>query len=789
MVGELTKAHRARPRFPDGIVGGLLGGLGVLPLLPIASGLAIRFFSPPALPGMERQLGDVKQATYAEAAVLLVAVPLAALFYGIVLPRLLEKLAEPGRLSFEWAAAGFVISFFLAQRGVRPKHALLAGMTGALLVVLGVLAFRGSFRFRRFFARRNSAAALALALAGATFDLARRASPVSTRHLVQDRLIEIEAAALALPAVALLACFFLAKPPTALFRRLGRLAPILIALSAAAIGFPSTSTALLAAALLSFFLLSLWPGKAAVPKAALPAALLLFVAVCGWRILRVPVAPIEPFEDGQSLAFAQSYLHGARPYGDTSPLHGWGADGGLDAFVFRIFGPSLQVFQVRQAAGATMAFALLAVFSASALGLGWGSLAFLLALSLCPLPSERQMLAFAALGSLVWSARSRRTGFALVAGVLTALEILHSLEFGLFVLAGGASGLLLLPVLESGFRQPGPALRSGLRQCGAFLLGAGLGGFPFLLLLAANGGLGAFFRISFQELPRWVNAAWGLPAPPLWRLLTTTKTVEGWMRLAAGETQPWFALLALLAIAAVTILLRSVSGRFDAVDRAAWISFAVAAFSIRSILGRPDAAHVARYGVFVGLPSAWLLLRAARAPQARAALLLGASILVFVRLHPVLALDSMVSWVEGAARRDRASTGEPAPRSGGALLPADQAAGLIALKRHLDAHLRPGETFFDFNNQPALYFVMDRMLPIRYHTVAQYETAEKQREVIADLEKTRPPIAILPSGMYGGLDGISVMDRAPEVDRYLVANYEPDVTIGEWHLARRRIAR
>jgi hypothetical protein len=69
--------------------------------MPIVSGLAVRFSSLPALPGMEKKLGDIKQATYAEAAFLLIAVPLAGLFFGFVLPRLLERLARPGSLSLE----------------------------------------------------------------------------------------------------------------------------------------------------------------------------------------------------------------------------------------------------------------------------------------------------------------------------------------------------------------------------------------------------------------------------------------------------------------------------------------------------------------------------------------------------------------------------------------------------------------------------------------------------------------------------------------------------------------
>jgi hypothetical protein len=508
------------------------------------------------------------------------------------------------------------------------------------------------------------------------------------------------------------------------------------------------------------------------------------VVVCGWKILRVSSSPIEPFEDGHSLALAQSYLHGARAYVDTSPLHGWGADGGVDSFLFRLFGPSLRVFQLRQAVWATAAFALMALVGVAALGPAWGALAFVFSLSLC-LPFERQMLAFAGLVFLIWSVRAGSARLAVIAGLFAGWGILYSIEFGLFVFLGGSVGLLLLPLLESGFVGWRSALRSGLRRTAPFASGAVLGALPFLLRLAARGGLGGFFRISFEETPRWVDAAWGLPAGSAWDSLLRARSPEAWVRLLAGEGMHSFFLLALLAVAGGVMLLRSASGRFDSRDRAAWIGTVVAAFAMRSVLGRADDPHLARYGVFVGLPAAWLLLRAARASRGRAGWLVATAAFVFVRFHPLASLDTALGWVEGAARRDLAAAGQPAPRSGGALLPTDQARRLAALKRYLDARLAPGETFFDFCNQPALYFVMDRTMPIRYPTVAQYESLEKQREVIAELERVKPPVAILPGGILSELD-ITNAERTPEVSGYLFTHYEPAALVGDWHLAQRK---
>jgi hypothetical protein len=80
---------------------------------------------------------------------------------------------------------------------------------------------------------------------------------------------------------------------------------------------------------------------------------------------------------------------------------------------------------------------------------------------------------------------------------------------------------------------------------------------------------------------------------------------------------------------------------------------------------------------------------------------------------------------------------------------------------------------------------MDRVMPVRYSTVAQYESLEKQREVIADLERVKPPVAILAWGIYSELD-VSNAERAPEVSRYLLSGYEPDAVVGDWYMARRK---
>ena len=756
-----------KPWLPRGWLGASFGAIGSLSLLPIAARMAARFGSISALPGMERRVGDLKAVTYAEAVVLILLLPLCALLFGILLPRWFEARAAPGRLSFEWAGFGFALSLFLAQRGLRPEFALIAGSLAAIVIAAGVLAFRQSFGVRRFFSCRGRAAAIWLALSGATLDLASRAGQTAPKYLLGDLLGELVLAGLGLSILAASICAGVARRPLPMFRRLGGWAGVAIAIASAAIALPRISVPLAWVALLSLPAAAILLPVHGEPASVRRLALVALLVVSGWRILHTPTLRLDLFEDGCSLSPTQSYLNGARPYVDVIPVHGGGADGGVDAFFFRAFEPTLFTFQLRHEVWSVIAFTLLAVSSAVALGsASWGALAFLFALDIGARTIERQALAFAALLLLFHGVRRNKRWGLLAAGVFAAWELMHSLDYGLIVLVGGLAGLFLLPLL-AGTREP---LRAAARSGGAFLLGAALGALPFLARLARQEALPSFVRISFVDTRLWVAQVWNYPAGSAWNSLLAVRSVDGLAKAIAGSEMPALFLLLVLGATGAAMLLRAAAGSIETVDRTVCIAWAVAAVSMRAVLGRADILHLERYGLFAALPAAWLLMRLWRSGPARRPLFVGAAALVLLRLHPLQTLERELGRVEGAARRASQAEGAPAPRSGGALLPAEQAHALTAFRNFTDANLRAGETFFDFANEPGLYFVADRVAPIPYFTVPQYESEQAQHDVVAELEQRRPPFAILPTGRLGDLDRVPNADRAPLVARYLAEN-------------------
>jgi hypothetical protein len=573
---------------------------------------------------------------------------------------------------------------------------------------------------------------------------------------------------------------------TSSFSRAGEITWLPLSFSSAAIAFPRAAPVLLATALFLFLALPGLAPAALVRPGLLPVAAALFLFVCGLTIFVQPGGALDLFEDGQILAAADTYSSGGRPYIDTYPIHGWGADGGLDAFLFRIFGATVETFRFRRAVMTAAALVALAAAAAALFEpIAWKGLALLAALCLCPFPSERQTLAFAALFLLLLAARSGRARDFAAAGALAACELFYSFDLGLVLLSGGLVGSSTRSLLASGLRRLG----SGPRDALAFAGGALAASLPFLALLAGSGAALPFLRASFVEIPGAIGDVWGIPAPSASALLSQPDSRATLLAIAADPAQFGSYLLIVLSAAAAVALLRSANGVFGGVDGPAWMSIVVAAAAMRGVLGRADAGHLAFYGVFAGLPAAWLLYRASRAQKGRVVLTGVVLLVLLLRLRPSSTLSLEVGAVIGGAnaREARAKEGVLVPRSGGATVSAEQAAELAALRTYFDSMLGPKETFFDFGNEPGLYFLLNRRIPVRFTSVPCYESGEQQDEVIARLERERPPLAVLASGSgRDAFDGVSNRERAPRVAAYLDATYEPFGEIRGRKIGRRR---
>ncbi len=662
-------------------LGGLGGATGVLPVLPVARQLATDLAGPALLPGRMMAAGDVKAATFAEAAVLVLLVPAAAFVFGRVLPDAIRW-----RGGHAVALPGIVMgsALLLWRSGASPGASVLSALVPSLGIAL--------------------ASAFGPSLLG-------RASP---------------------------------QPPG---------------------DAPGTPAGRAEDA-----------GPERIPLALALALIFLFAATL--RMFWRPYGPIDLFEQGAMLAPAQVYLSAGAPYRDTYPVHGWGSDGGLDGLLFRLFAPTIETLHWRHAVVTALGVTLLGLscwilFRRTL----WSVTAFLLAMGLCPIPSDRQAAAFAGLAASIHAARvGSRRAWALAGGV-SAAALFYSLDFGIFLLAAAAATAASLAAVGRNWKAAGALLWLGA--------GAALGSAPFLAALARDRALGAFVEVSFLSLPSRISEIWSVPAPSSASLLREGGGRAVLETLLRGTGVPWFFHAVVLAVAAAVLLFRAAGPGLSAADRGAVAATWFSVVALRGALGRADSGHLALYGVFVALPAAWLVYRAARATHAPWLWAPALSIALVVRIEPQR--YPFIAWWLMQRPVGPADCRRAIPRSGAATVPCAQAEDLEALRAVVDRELSEGQTFFDFGNEPALYFLLDRRPPVRYGSVPFYEGEAEEREVIAALEREKPPLAILASGTeLDRFDGVPSRVRAPRVAEYLDRHYAPAGRVGTRLLGRRR---
>ncbi|MDX6402185.1 MAG: hypothetical protein QOF27_2791, partial [Gaiellaceae bacterium] len=92
------------------------------------------------------------------------------------------------------------------------------------------------------------------------------------------------------------------------------------------------------------------------------------------------------------------------------------------------------------------------------------------------------------------------------------------------------------------------------------------------------------------------------------------------------------------------------------------------------------------------------------------------------------------------------------------------------------AYVRPGERIFDFSNNPGLFWYVLRLDPAtRYYHVSMAIRQATQHDLIRELERADPRIAVFSSDWLGlpFWDGISNQVRHYDVSRYLLDHYHP----------------
>ncbi|MFY9551569.1 MAG: hypothetical protein WAU32_10490, partial [Thermoanaerobaculia bacterium] len=465
-----------------------------------------------------------------------------------------------------------------------------------------------------------------------------------------------------------------------------------------------------------------------------------------------PVADV--FEDGHALLPASEYLRGELPYRDIVPGHGLLSDGLFHAAGLDLLGDDYRGYsRANKLAGALFWPCFYAIGLAATGNPASGF--WVMALSFLCFPQYAFPRVIASLAALALALLASRTGKPWAwraCGALLTFNLCVSIDFAAYAAGAAATALL---VARGDRRAQARALFSG-----AALSAAALG-----TVFAAAGILGDFFHTTFRFVPGLLPAyAQGFPA----------------LVLPKGSPSALFAdPLAVLYIvaAAALILLGAELPRGSRVSDGARAALPVLTWIVLAMLSVLERQHVGY--PFFAVPAALVLLgRWFRAPGAARRLrtaLAAASLFGFAWLRSPWLLAMSVAGVirHPALPPDAAPLSEPRRARGAIFRLHDRTLIVKTADMMRRAGFRAGDTWFDFANEPGLYFLFDRRCPIRYYEVAFYESDRAQREVIDAVARNPRVRAALVRSAYPPIDGIPNAVRAPLVDRFLRERFCP----------------
>jgi hypothetical protein len=481
---------------------------------------------------------------------------------------------------------------------------------------------------------------------------------------------------------------------------------------------------------------------------------------------------VNLFEDAHGIVPAGEMLHGERPYRDIIPVHGLVEDGLLDYVSMSLRGATLgNALKSRFVFGSLNAVGMYALTAAATGSAEAGFLGFLLAALTGTIPTTSRVVPqLFTLAIIAAAVRLRRPQLFAAAGFGAVLCLLTSLDFGLYTALTLAVALLRFrPALaplpaargEGGAqRRVRGAIHGPLAQAA---LGAACAVVPLVAIFAALGIARSFVSTTLFEVltlgPVSTMTPFAAPAAfKTYRYLP--EALVAFFDRGATMYVVW-ACAAVFVGAAITMRARRRVEPLLLV--AVWIVAGGMSYAARHHL------HFQFAVAPLLAAAAWTLwrLRSRWAPLAFVVLLA----LGQFTIH--LIVDG---WVRTAGGPLDASlvTVDDVPRARGAWFSPDDARTVETAKKFVDQSLGPVETFFDFTNRPMLYFLLDRDCPIRQLGPSWYEPEERQRAVIAAIDRN-PHVraALVPKSAGDGLDGVANELRAPLVWQYLQTHFTP----------------
>jgi len=515
----------------------------------------------------------------------------------------------------------------------------------------------------------------------------------------------------------------------------------------------------------------------------------IFVFVSMGFVHDHPYSLMDPFHEGETLTPALLLKEGWKPYSQVFFLHGIAFDGGLAALVLGDPPSPLRVRRMNNlmtAAGLALLVPLAAELSPTVAGVALATL-----LSICTLgagmvpvfPYRRLAPLLVAAIGLIRYARTGKRGGLYLAFAASTLGVLWSLDVGMYALAGTTLSFVAFRILrlES---TPAPLRRVAIAAAIAVAL-------PLLILLAVRGDLVRFFVDSFLIIPGANNVSGSLPAPapPGFAILGNAKALGAWLvsEEARYYLPPVFdGFLAVLALQAWARGHR---------DRAAQL-VVVAIFSMflfRSAAGRCGWSHKRFALPLLGMAiSAFAIepLLQNRESWRRAIAYALVAVALLVPLWGYLEISENVTAAVDLAKGWKARQSHegmvPFPFRNASDIYTDRqnAADLTALNEFIQSRFPAAAPIFDFSNERALYYLLERKPATRCLDIMTMTWPSLTDEAIAEMDEN-PPACVIVKGyeVLYKFDQIPNDMRAPRIAKWIDEHYPTRTKVGRFIVA------
>jgi hypothetical protein len=397
----------------------------------------------------------------------------------------------------------------------------------------------------------------------------------------------------------------------------------------------------------------------------------------------------------------------------------------------------------------------------------------------------RVFLGFVPLLILYRHAGSERKLPAVTAGAVLGISLLFSQEVGLCALIATAVFLCLEAHATGTYRRL--AGQGGLVAAGCCLMVL-----PMLGYMYRQNAFGRFFE-SLYGYPKLVTLGYGsLPFPSFMEFLSAP--------LSGGAYFPYW-MIGIYLVSAISLLVSLFLGldNRDIHLRSALLVFGLLLF--RAALGRSDESHF-----FFALPPAMLLtvlmfddaLREAAdcslgAVKKGRHILIGALLisLIFLFMTSSVVHENIINVFTELRRLpskfsvQKRGVELPQLSRGGTFYDPATAADLVKIGNALDRYTKPGDHVLFFPNEAAYYFLFNRSVPTRFVFSYFAITTAQRREMVAELEHTKPAYVIYTLDAWR-IDDITEDVQVPEVAGYLREKYSVAEDLGNILILRRK---